>query len=824
MIDKIVFPLAAFTILASFCVKAVANDDYYKTPPKEAVDVLDIPQPPAASISPDGRWMVTTSFPAMPSISDRVAPMVRLGGVRINSSTNGPYDTRLSDLIYASYTGSGITYELLDLNDGKKSALSVPNEKLGPPLWSPDSSRFAFLHTVEDGVELWVVDAASGKTSRLTGPVINAARSVSFGSDAPCHWIDDNKKLLCHFVPSRRGEAPKLGVPKGPVMQETDGKEAPVRTYTNLLTNKHDEALYDFYMTSQPMIVNASSGRAKKIGDAAVYQKLMPSYGGEYFLSVRVVQPYSYLVPADRFPAKVEMLNSKGKSVRTLATLPMTSVGAGGAQDGPRDFAWAPGARAVLLYVEALDGGNPKQEADYRDSVRILEAPFTGEARELLRTKSRVVRENYYNPSNFTFTKDGAVLVKEFEWTTRDSQMWLVHWDTEENAENKVLWEHNKDDWYGNPGTPVLQSGSVVRQSGDWIYLAGEGGSADGDHPFLHRFNLSTGETERLLATTGDNYEQVIAVLDDNGDRVVTRYETSVDYPNYYLRNLKSGARTALTEIEQKPSVLTTAIKQQIDYVRDDGIPLSGTLYLPPDYKEGQRLPTIIWAYPREYASKDGAGQVRGSSHRYSGMSTSASKDYLLFLTQGYAVLANASMPIVGGPEANDTYVPQLVASAQATVDHLVEIGVTDRDRVGIAGHSYGAFMTMNLLAHSDIFASGIALSGAYNRTLTPFGFQNERRTFWEATDTYMAMSPFMHVTKINEPVLLVHGEIDSNTGTFPIQSTRMYHALKGLGATTRLVMLPYEDHVYVARESRLHVLAEEFAWFEKNVKNAKKD
>lgn len=818
-------PLAGLAVLAGVSSAAAADADAYREPPKAAVDILDIAPAPGASISPDGRWMVVTPLKAMPSIADRAAPMLRLGGVRINIATNGPYNTpRYDD--YASFTGTGVGYQLIDLEGGKESKLAVPAEKLGPPMWAPDSSRFAFLHTAANGVELWVADAASGEARAISGPVINAARSIDSESDAPCTWLDENAHLLCHFVPANRGAAPALGVPKGPVMQESNGEEAPVWTFTDLLTDKHDEALYDYYMTSQPMVVDAATGEAKPFGAAGVYERLEPSEGGDYFLSVRIVQPYSYLVPASRFPKEVEILNKQGKVVRKVASLPMNSAGPesmGWAPEGARGFAWTPGENASLLYVEPLDGGDPKNEAEYRDSVKILEAPFKGAPREILKTSSRVESESYRNPSLFKFTEDGsAAMIKEFAWATRGTKVWLAK--LAKGASASVLWEHNDDDWYGDPGSPVTAGGGdVLRQDGDWIYLAGEGGSPEGDHPFLSRYNLSTGVTEKLFETSGDNYEFVAGMLDDGANRIVTRYETSTEYPNYYLRDLDSGERKALTDFTQPPSALTRAIKQQVNYVRNDGIPLSGTLYLPPGYKKGQRLPTVIWAYPREFADKDGAGQVRGSSHKYSGMSNSTATDYMLFLTQGYAVLADAAMPIVGGLEANDTYVPQLVANAEAAVDKLVEMGVSDRDRMGVAGLSYGAFMTMNLLTHSDIFASGIAMNGAYNRTLTPFGFQRERRTFWEAEDVYMKMSPFMHAPDINEPVLMLHGEIDSNTGTYPIQSQRMYHALKGLGATARLVMMPYEDHIYAARESRLHYVAESFAWFDKYVKNSKK-
>ena len=824
------YSLGFSTIVAAMILPmAAAAQDGYRLPPKAVVDILDIPPPPAASASPDGRWLVLTSLKGMPTIEDRAAPMQRLGGVRVNVATNGPYDLDPYDL-HSSYTGQGTGYRLVDLQTQGGRDLKVPDARLGPPMWAPDSSRFAFLRTTGQGIELWVVDMASGAARALSGPTINAARSIDFLSDAPCRWMGGSTRLLCHFVPEGRGAAPQMGIPKGPSIQQTDGKKAPVWTFTNLLTNTFDETLFDYYMTSQPMVVDVASGAKSPFGKAGIYQELAPSPDGKYVLSVRVAAPYSYLVPASRFPKEVDILSADGAVVQHVASVPTNNAGPenlGWAGAGPRGFAWRPSQSAALLYVEPLDNGEPKQVAEYRDRVMLLKEPFNGQAQELLRTTDRIVSsgDGYQSRELFAFTEDAnRALVKQFAWGTRDTRMWLID-ATGASAQPAMLWTHNDDDWYADPGTPVTKSlngETVLRQNGSWIYLAGEGGSAAGDHPFLSRFNLETKQTERLFSSKGENYEKVVEVLDDNAGRIITRYETSLTPANYFLHQLPRGTRKALTDNPRPRTALSYSTKQLVNYTRADGVPLSGTLYLPPNYKPGERLPTILWAYPREFADVKGAGQVRGTTYGYSGVSPTTPTDYLLFLTQGYAVLADAAMPIVGGLQANDTYVQQLVANAQAAVDMLVAKGVSDPKRIGVAGLSYGAFMTANLLAHSNLFASGYALNGAYNRTLTPFGFQRERRNYWEAPEVYNTMSPFMHATDINEPFLLFHGEIDSNTGTFPIQSQRLYHALKGLGGTARLEILPFEDHIYAARETRLHVLAEAFDWFDKYVKDAK--
>lgn len=822
------FSRMAFSTVAAIAMvlpMAAVAQDGYRLPPKETIAVLDIPPPPAATVSPDGQWMVITSLKGMPTIEDRAAPMRKLGGVRVNVATNGPYDMKPFDT-HSSYTGQGTGYSLRNLKTKAQRDLQVPDSRLGPPLWSPDSSRFAFLRTTPKGIELWVADAATGAAHALSGAVINAARSIDPQSDAPCSWMNSTK-LLCHFIPEGRGPAPQEGVATGPDIQQTDGKKAPVWTFTNLLTSTFDEKLYDYYMTSQPTIVDVTNGSMSPFGKAAIYQELAPSPDGKYVLSVRIVPPYSYLVPASRFPQEVDILSPDGAVIQHVASVPTNSSGPenlGWSGSGPRGYEWRPSASAALLYVEPLDGGEPKREAQYRDRVMLLKAPFNGAAEELLRTTDRIVpsASGYQARSLFAFTADAnQALVKQFAWGTRETKTWLV--DTSgSGTKSDLLWAHNDDDWYGDPGDPVTKTGSygtVLRQDGSWIYLAGEGGSADGDHPFLARFNLGTKKTERIFETKGANYEEVVEVLDDKASQIVTRYETSLTPANYYLRRLPGSAKTALTNIPRPAGALSYFSKELVNYTRADGVPLSGTLYLPPNYKKGDHPPTIVWAYPREFADLNGAGQVRGTAYGYSGVSHTTATDYMLFLTHGYAVLADASMPIVGGLKANDTYVEQLVANAKAAVDMLVAKGVSDPKKIGVAGLSYGAFMTANLLTHSDLFAAGYAMNGAYNRTLTPFGFQRERRNYWEAPDVYNAMSPFMHATDINEPFLMFHGEADSNTGTFPIQSQRLFHAIKGLGGNARLVMMPYEDHIYAARESRLHVLAEAFDWFDKYVK-----
>ena len=428
-------------------------------------------------------------------------------------------------------------------------------------------------------------------------------------------------------------------------------------------------------------------------------------------------------------------------------------------------------------------------------------------------------------------------LVTEYDRARRWTRTRMIDPDKAGDA-GRVIWDRSAQDRYGDPGVPVMKtlaSGErVILQKGDTIFLRGAGASNKGDFPFLAKFDLETLKSERVFQAADGTYEEVDAVLSDDGSKFLTRYETPNDVPNYYVRQAGSAEKTAVTHFADPAPELRGIQKQLVRYKRDDGVDLSFTLYLPPEcgsvddkgampcHKAGVPMPTIVWAYPLEFSDASTAGQVSGSQFRFTTMSGISE---LFLVTQGYALLDSATMPVVGDPDTmNNTYVEQITASAKAAIQKAAEMGVTDPNRVGVGGHSYGAFMTANLLAHTSLFKAGVARSGAYNRSLTPFGFQSERRTFWEARDMYIKVSPFAFADKIKTPILLIHGEADDNSGTFPIQSERMYQAIKGNGGIVRYVTLPYEAHGYQGRESVEHVHWEMVTWFDKWVKNAKPD
>ena len=789
----------------------------YRKPPKEILDILDAPVTPQALISPTRDYMLLAQGVRYPPIADLAQPMLRLAGLRLNPNTNGPH--------LAPYF---INLTLKKIADGGETKLTLPpNPQIGVPEWSPDGKHFAFTNTTANGIELWIGDTTSGRARKLSGVVVNAA----YGD--PLRWMPDSRALLVQLVPAKRGAMPAASmVPREPNVQESSGKAGPVRTYQDLLRNPYDEQLFDYLATSQLALVDATSGKVTAIGQPAIFQTASPAPDGQHLLVARVHRPYSYLHPHTDFPRLVEVWDRSAKVIYKLADLPLADqVPIEGVRTGPRQYEWRPTETATLVWVEALDEGDPKKKVPHRDRVLMLPAPFSGSPIELIKTEHRFAGTQWGE-------KGGLVLVSDYD---RDRR-WIrtVMLNANNPAEKpREVWSRSLQDRYKDPGTPMMRTlptgHRAILQNGEAIFLAGTGASPEGDRPFLDRLDLSTMKTERLFRSDAKNYESVVALLSDDGKQFITRRESPIEPLNYYVRTLAGGAAQGATASNNNPGTSATRAltqfpdptpqlrgikKQLVTYKRADGVQCSFTLYLPPNYKEGTRLPTVVWAYPLEFNDPGTAGQVSGSTQRFT---TIAGPSHLFFLLAGYAVLDNATMPVVGDPETvNNTYIEQIVMSAKAAIDKATEMSVTDPERVGVGGHSYGAFMTANLLAHSDLFRAGIARSGAYNRTLTPFGFQSERRILWEAPELYIKVSPFMNANKINEPILLIHGEADNNPGTFPIQSERMYQAIRGTGGTVRYVTLPLESHGYSARESTEHVLYEMINWFDKYVKNAR--
>jgi dipeptidyl aminopeptidase/acylaminoacyl peptidase len=804
---------AIFCLTVSAVLQAQMPDvPRYQLPPKEVIDAFDAPPLPQAILSPSKQTLALTFRHPYPSIAELSQPILRLAGARVNPRNNGPQ--RAAE-IYA------IT--LRKIADGSEIQVTVPPQaNISNVHFSPDSTHLSFLNRKDDRIELWITDTASGKSKLMSGiDRLNAT------TGDPCDWLRDNKTLICEFVPTGRGAAPaESTVPTGPNIQENMGKAAPAATYEDMIKTLHDEALFEYYFTSQLASIDATTGRKTLIGKPAIFDNVTPSPSGDFVLVTKIKRPFSHLIPMNGFPQEIEVWSRTGQLAKKIADLPSREgVSIRGVQTGPRGVHWRQDQPATVLWVEALDGGDLKNKVPFRDKVMSLSAPFGGEPSEFAKTEWRY--------ANISFTEKGVALLTETDRASRHVRTWVIA------SAPRKLWDRRQDAAYENPGTPVTRRDSgaggafgggggggfgagggagVIMQNGDNIYLTGAGSSPEGDRPFIDRLNLKTFETERLFRSDAKAYETVVAPLDEDAKTILTRYETPNDPPNYYVRDLSSNARRAVTDFKDPQPQLRGVAHQFVTYERKDGVKLNATLYLPPGYKPGTRLPVIMWAYPREFGDADSASQVTGSPNRFT---TISGYSHLFLLLSGYAVFDNPTMPIIGaGETANDTYVDQLVASAQAAIDKVVNMGVGDRDRIGVGGHSYGAFMTANLLAHSRLFRAGFAESGAYNRSLTPFGFQNESRTFWDVPDLYAKMSPFWYANQIKDPILLMHGEADDNSGTFPIQSERFYMALKGQGATVRYITLPFEAHGYAGRETLLDVLAERINWFDKWVKN----
>jgi dipeptidyl aminopeptidase/acylaminoacyl peptidase len=787
-------------IMAMGIAACAGQEPTYRTPPEEIVRILDTPPPPSYRISPAADAMVLVNSEPMPPLTLLARPFHRLAGLRIDAlSGNLRRTSRLTSL------------SIVRFDDPKPIPVELPPDStFGFPAWSPTGQQFAFKVYNGDEIELWVADALTGKARKLPGIRLN---DVLDGDGF--QWLPGGTSLLVHLVPEGRGASPEPSrVPAGPLIEQTTGRVAKLRTFQDLLRNPDDERLFTHLAVNQLGIVHASTGKMQQIGEPDLYVNVSMSPNAQYLLVTRLSQPFSYRVPFFWFARKTEVWDRHGSVVRTVADLPVSDdVPPQGVTVGPRSIRWQALHPARVLWVEALDGGDPIKKVPHRDALWSMDMSASDTRVEILRMQHRL--------SNISFLPEpDKVLITEYDrdrrWRT------TVRLDLSRPVETRqVLFDLSANDDYNDPGTPLtrmrLDGQAVVLADGPSIYLSGPGASPAGRRPFLDRFDPERKAADRLFQSAQSSLERAITFVGESRDRIIVEHQSPADPPNLFIHDLNNASRQRLTDVKDPAPELTGVERKLLTYKRADGVVLSGMLYLPPAFKPGTRLPAVVWAYPLEYSDPTTAGQVRSSPNAFTYYRGTTP---LLFLTQGYAVLMDATMPVVGDPETmNETYIEQVTSAARAAVETLVEMGVADRDRIMVAGHSYGAFMTANLLAHTDLFAAGIARSGAYNRTLTPFGFQAERRSLWEAPEVYAQISPFMHAHKIKAPLLLIHGEADNNTGTFPIQSERMFQAIQGHGGTSRLVVLPFESHGYVARESVLHVLAEMLEWADRYVK-----
>ena len=782
----------------------------YQKPVKEILELADVTPAPRVRIDEQAKNIIFLYRDPYKTINELSEKEMRLAGLRINPKTN--ISSRVTYF-------SNIKVKSSD-SDKEKQVKGLPeNPRIAYFTWSPDQTKAAFTNTTADGVALWILDVTNHKASKLTDATLNA------NMGAPFVWFKDGTALLMKFLPSDKEQLidAQQAVPTGPTISTSDGAKAQNRTYQDLLKNPNDEYNFENLATSELFKVSLVGTKELWNKAAAMYSRISFSPDGNYVLVTAIQKPFSYLVPYRRFPQEVKLFKRTGDFLKTINKAPLNEVlpkGFMATRTGKRAISWLSNQAASLVWAEALDKGDPAIEVPYRDEVFRLDAPFESKAQSVLKTINR-----YYDNEG---TSDGSIVVYDYWWNTRNTKTYLQSL-SKTDSQPTIIHDRNYQDRYNNPGSFVTKKNSynsdIVLVEDGKMFLTGEGFSKEGQFPFVDSYAIKTKKTSRIYQSKyTDKLENIYDAIDIKKGVFLVRIESPTEYPNYYFRNIyKTADLKQITNFENPFVSIQNVQKELIKYKRDDGIELSGTLYLPVGYdiSKKEKMPMILWAYPREFKDTNSASQSTNNPNKFTYPYWGS---MIYWVTRGYVVLDGASFPIIGegDVEPNDSFKKQLVANGKAAIDAVAAMGYIDRNRVAVGGHSYGAFMTANLLSHSNLFAAGIARSGAYNRTLTPFGFQSEERSYWEAPEVYYTMSPFMHADKMKTPLLLIHGQADNNSGTYPLQSERYFNALKGLGANARLVILPKESHGYRAKESIMHLLWEQDQWLEKYVKNKK--
>ncbi len=780
----------------------------YKKPPKEILELADVEKAPAVLMDDNKEIMLLLYRNTYKTIKELSQPELRLGGLRINPKTNIGSRKRYYNNIKIQKTNDSKVIEIIGLPQ---------NPQLSNFTWSPNQTQMAMTNTTQNGVEILVLDIKTAYIKSVTETNINA----NLGD--VINWFSDNENMLIKFLPQNRQKLinESNAIPTGPTITENDGKKAQNRTYQDLLKNKNDELNFEQLALSEIHKVNID-GSSKKWLPKAMYRSISFSPDGKYVMITSINKPFSYLVPYYRFPSETNIYDQKANLIQNIVKVPLIEdlpKGFMSTRKGRREISWRLDKPSSIIYIKALDQGDQEIKVDYRDEVFELKAPFKSEGNSILKTINRFNQIEWGN--------DKIAIAHDFWWNTRNTKTYLFN-PSDNSQKPKLLYDRNYQDTYNDPGTFVTERNKygkdvlVLKQNN--AFLLGEGFSEKGQFPFLDKLDLAKNKTTRLYQSDYTNKLERLRNYDPGKNELLVRIESNNEYPNYYFRNLKQNTLHQLTAFKNPFKSIANVHKEVIKYKRNDGIELSATLYLPVGYDtlKKEKVPMLLWAYPREFKDKASASQVTSNPNEFTYIYWASP---IFWVTRGYAVLDDAAFPILGegNEEPNDSFRTQLVANAKAAIDAVDSLGYIDRKRVGVGGHSYGAFMVANLLTHSNLFKAGIARSGAYNRTLTPFGFQSEERNYWEAPEIYYNMSPFMHAEKMKHALLLIHGEADNNSGTYPMQSERYFNALKGLGATTRLVILPKESHSYRAKENILHMLWEQDQWLEKYVKNAEK-
>jgi dipeptidyl aminopeptidase/acylaminoacyl peptidase len=792
-------------LVVTFFTFAQENLSYQK-PSKEILALADYERAPSVSMDSKKEYLLLSYRNTYKTLDDLNQEEMRLGGLRINPVTN------ISSTV--TYLNNLKVRKIAAKDETQVSGLPQ-NARLTNISWSPDEKKIAFTNTTNSGVELWIIEVATASAKKITSDNLNA----NLGS--PYSWMNDNQTLLVKVLPKNRPALinEKKDLPKGPTVSVSDGSKSQNRTYQDLLKNKNDEANFDALVTSELYKVNIS-GTSTLFKPADIYAGESFSPDGNYLMLTTIQTPYSYIVPLSRFPQKSVVYDLNGKEIKLVNEVPLIEImpkGFSSTRKGKRNMSWRADKPATLVYVEALDQGDQAIKVDFRDEVFQWSAPFNSAPSAMMKTQHRF--------GGISWGNDSFAIAYDSWYDTRNAKTYLLN-PSNPNESPKVISDRNSQDIYSDPGNFETKKNEFGRyviaiENGN-AYLIGDGHTKEGQFPFIDELNLKTLKTKRLYTSKiKDKKEDLMSIEDYKKGTVLVMIQSKNDYPNYYFRNIKSDKLTPITTFENPFESIKNVYKEVIKYKRKDGVDLSGTLYLPTGYDrtKKEKLPLLIWAYPAEFKDKISAGQNDKNPNEFTFPNYGS---FVYWVTKGYAVLDDASFPIIGEgtTEPNDTFITQLVDDAEAAINAVDNLGYINRKKVAVGGHSYGAFMTANLLTHSNLFACGIARSGAYNRTLTPFGFQSEQRNYWDVPEIYNGMSPFMNADKMKTPLLLVHGDADNNPGTFTLQSERYFQALKGLGAPIRLVLLPKESHGYAAKENIFHLLWEQDRFLEKYLKN----
>lgn len=794
-------------LLLGFSINCFGQENLsYQKPSSEILALADYERAPSVSMDSKKEYMLLSYRNTYKTLDDLNQEEMRLGGLRINPVTN------ISSTV--TYINN-LKIRKITAKDETQVAGLPQNARLTNVSWSPDEKKIAFTNTTNSGVELWIIDVATATAKKITSDNLNA----NLGS--PYNWMNDNQTLLVKVLPKNRPALinEKKDLPKGPTVSVSDGSKSQNRTYQDLLKNKNDEANFDALVTSELYKVTIS-GTSTLFKTADIYAGESFSPDGNYLMLTTIQKPYSYIVPLSRFPQKSIVYDLNGKEIKQVNEVPLTEImpkGFSSVRKGKRSMSWRSDKPSTLVYVEALDEGDQAKKVDYRDEVFQWNAPFNSAPTSMMKTQQRF--------GGISWGNDTFAIAYDSWYDTRNTKTYLLN-PSNPNETPKVISDRNSQDIYSDPGNFETKKNEfgryVIATENGNAYLIGDGHTKEGQFPFIDELNLKTLKTKRLYTSKiKDKKEDLMSIEDYKKGDVLVMIQSKNDYPNYYFRNIKSGKLTPITAFKNPFESIKNVYKEVIKYKRKDGVDLSGTLYLPAGYDrtKKEKLPLLIWAYPAEFKDKNSAGQNDKNPNEFTFPNYGS---FVYWVTKGYAVLDDASFPIIGEgtTEPNDTFITQLVDDAEAAINAVDNLGYINRKKVAVGGHSYGAFMTANLLTHSNLFACGIARSGAYNRTLTPFGFQSEQRNYWDVPAIYNGISPFMNADKMKTPLLLVHGEADNNPGTFTLQTERYFQALKNLGAPTRMVILPKESHGYAAKENIFHLLWEQDQFLEKYLKN----